>query len=38
MYPGPQELLNKRSGIMSKCPPERKYLLSNYDNKGWLIA
>ena len=38
MYPDPEEFLNKRSEIMSGCPHERKYLLSNYDSKDWLIA
>ena len=30
-YPDPENLLNKRSEIMSKCPHQRKILLSNYD-------
>ena len=38
MYPDPEELLNKRSEIMSRCTHERKYLLSNYDGKDCLIA
>ena len=33
MYPDPEELLNKPSELMSRCPHERKYLLSNYDSK-----
>ena len=33
MNPDPEELLNKRSQIMSRCPHERKYLLSNDDSK-----
>ena len=33
MYLDPEELLNKRSEIMSRCPHERKYLLSNYGSK-----
>ena len=28
-YPDPENLLNKRSEIMSKCPHQRKFLLSN---------
>ena len=36
--PHPEELLNKRSEIMSRCTHERKYLLSNYDSKDCLIA
>ena len=28
MYSNPAELLNKRSEIMSRCPNQRKYLLS----------
>ena len=31
MYPDPEELLKKCSEIMSRCPHQRKYLLSNYD-------
>ena len=40
MYPDPEELLNKRSKIMSRSryPHERKYLLSNYDSKDCVIA
>ena len=30
-YPDPENLLNKRSKIMSKWPHQRKFLLSNYD-------
>ena len=33
-----EELLNKCSKVMLRCPHERKYLLSNYDSKDWLIA
>ena len=33
MYLDPEELLNKRFEIMSRCPHERKYLLSNYGSK-----
>ena len=29
-YPDPQNLLNKRSEIMSKCPHQQNFLLSNY--------
>ena len=32
IYPDPEKLLNKRPEIMARCPHERKYLLSNYDN------
>ena len=32
-YPDPENLLNKRSEIMSKCPHQRKFLLSNYDTR-----
>ena len=32
-YPGPENLLNKRSEVMSKCPHQRKFLLSNYDTR-----
>ena len=38
MHADLEELLNKRSEIMPRCPHERKYLLSNYDSKDWLIA
>ena len=30
MHPDPEELLNKRSESMSRCPHERKHLLSNH--------
>ena len=30
-YPDPENLLNKRSEIMSKCPHQPNVLLSNYD-------
>ena len=30
-YTDPENLLNKRSENMSKCPHQRKFLLSNYD-------
>ena len=30
MYPDPEELLNKRSVILCRCPHERRYLFSNY--------
>ena len=33
MNPDPEELLNKRSKVVSRCPHERKYLLSNDDSK-----
>ena len=33
MYPDSQEPLNKRSEVIIRSPHERKYLLSNYDNK-----
>ena len=33
MYADPEEILNKSSEVMSRCPHERKYLLSNYDSK-----
>ena len=33
MYSNPEELLNKHSEIMSRCPHERKYLLGNYECK-----
>ena len=33
MYPEPDELLNKRYETISRCPHQRKYLLSNYDSK-----
>ena len=33
LYPDLEELLNKRSKIMSRWPHERKYFLSNYDSK-----
>ena len=39
MYPNPmEELLNKLFEIMCRCPHQRKYLLSNYDNKDLLIV
>ena len=33
MYSDPDELLNKRSETMFRCPHQRKYLLGNYDSK-----
>ena len=30
-YPDPENLLKKRSKIMSKCPHQQKFLLRNYD-------
>ena len=32
-YPGPEELLNKRSELISKCWPANKFLLYNYKTK-----
>ena len=32
-YPDPENLLNKRFEIMSKCPHLRSFLLSNYDTR-----
>ena len=32
-YLDPENLLNKRSEIMSKCPHQLKFLLSNYDTR-----
>ena len=32
-YPYPENLLNKHSEIMSKCPHQQKFLLSNYDTR-----
>ena len=29
---------SERSEVMSRCPQERKYLLSIYNSKDWLIA
>ena len=37
MYSDPDELLNKRSETMFRCPHQRKYLLGNYDSKDWLF-
>ena len=34
-YPDLKNLLNKRSEIMSKCPHQRKFLLSNYITCDW---
>ena len=31
----PENRLNKFSEIMSKCPQQRKFLLSNYDIRDW---
>ena len=36
--PQPRGTLDKRPEILCRCPPQRKYLLSNYDSKDWLIA
>ena len=33
MYPDQEELLNKRSENLPRCPHQRKSLLSNYDSK-----
>ena len=32
-YPDPENLLNKRSEIISKCPHQRKFLSSNHDTR-----
>ena len=32
-YPDPENLLNKRSEIISKCPHQQKFLLSTYDTR-----
>ena len=34
-YRDPEKLLNKRFKIMSKCPHQRMFLLSNYDTRDW---
>ena len=33
MHPDPEELLNKRSDIMSRCLDQKKYLFRKYDRK-----
>ena len=33
-YPNPEELLNKRSELVSKCRHVNKFLLSNYKSNG----
>lgn len=39
LYPDPEDLLNNKAcEIMSRCPHEGKYLLSNYGSKDSLIA
>ena len=35
IHPDPENLLNKCSKIMSKCPHQREFLLSNYDTRDW---
>ena len=35
-YPRPEELLNKRSELISRCRHDYKYLLRNYKSKHWL--
>ena len=37
-YPRPDELLNKRSELISKCRHANKYLLCNYKSKDWAIT
>ena len=32
-YSDPENLLNKRSEIISKCPHQRKFLSSNHDTR-----
>ena len=34
-YPDPENLFNNRSEIMSKCPHQRNFLLSNCDTRDW---
>ena len=38
MYPNREEILKKHPEIMSRSPHQRKYSLSNYDSKDWLIV
>ena len=35
-YPRPQELLNKTSGLISKCRDANKFLYRNYKTKHWV--